>query len=147
MLARGAARLGLAAAGASLIAISCASGDSGPSAAEPAPCLTPTPVDDDRLPDSLPLAQWGEVTEVAERGGFLGAKTISPTQIVELYPEVVRTLTEGGYVLLGGDNEGFEAEITFDDPKGRLTTFTMQEGPCEEVIVRVLVQLESRGAG
>lgn len=72
---------------------------------------------------------------------------ISETQIVELYPEIVRTLTGSGYTLLGGENEGFEAEMTFSNPKERLTTLTLREGPCDEVIVRALVKIEEDRGG
>lgn len=123
-----------------LLAAACGGGDAGQPNPTPTPCLSPTPATQ-RLGMKVPLERWGTITEVAERAGFVGAEAVGGTQIVELYPEVVRTLTERGFVLLGGDNEGFEAEMTFHDPKGRLTTFTMAEGPCDEVIVRVLIQL------
>lgn len=122
--------------------------DGGGAASSPSPCLTPVAAPEaTRLPQHLPLEEWGTVTEVISRGGFLGAEAISTTQIVELYPEIVRTLTQGGYELLGGDNEGFEAEMTFSNPKDRLTTLTLQQGPCDEVIVRVLIKVGEGGGG
>ena len=43
----------------------------------------------------------------------MGAEAISEIQIVELFPQMVRDLSDAGYVYLGGENEGFEAELAF----------------------------------
>ncbi|MFP5298427.1 MAG: hypothetical protein ACLGHL_05535 [Actinomycetota bacterium] len=80
------------------------------------------------------------MTRLEERAGFAGAEIIATTQIVELYPDIVRTLTERGYVLLGGDNEGFEAEISFTDPKENYVNLILREGCGEQVRIRVLIE-------
>ena len=82
---------------------------------------------------------------VEERGGFVGAEALSQTLIVELYPDIVRTLTENGYTLLGGDNEGFEAEISFIDRKEHNVNFTLRQTECEGE-VSVFVLIEDRGS-
>lgn len=80
------------------------------------------------------------MTRLEGRAEFVGAEVISTTQIVELYPDIVRTLTERGYVLLGGDNEGFEAEISFTDPRDNYVNLILREGCEEQVRIRVLIE-------
>lgn len=118
----------------------CGQGDK--TGATPDPCASTAPVAVPAdLPRSLPLEKWGTVVEFERRAGFVGAEAISHTLIVELYPDMVRTLTGNGYTLLGGDNEGFEAEITFTGPTREHVGVTMREGPCtDEVRIRVLIE-------
>lgn len=105
------------------------------------PCDPPTPVASSvRLPGRFPAGEWGAVTRLEERAEFVGAEIISTTQIVELYPDIVRTLTERGYVLLGGDNEGFEAEISFTDPRDNYVNLILREGCEDQVRIRVLIE-------
>lgn len=132
----------LVAAWCALAAAACA----GPSDPESRsrPCPTPVAVPDTSLlPKQVPLEEWGVVTELSRRAGFLGAEAVTETEIVVLYPEIVRTMTDNGYVQLGGDNEGFEAELTFADRSQRLTTFTLREGRCDLVILRTLIQMKA----
>lgn len=110
-----------------------------------APCPAPTPATGSiRLPGGFPAGKWGTVTQLEERAGFTGAEVISTTQIVELYPDIVRTLTERGYVLLGGDNEGFEAEISFTDPKDNYVNLILRQGCDDQVKIRILIEKEAR---
>ncbi len=106
------------------------------------PCPSPTAVRAE-LPGDLPLDEWATIVTVEQRAGFVGAEAVTTdTLIVELYPEIVRTLTEDGYTLLGGDNEGFEAEISFNDPRGNYLNFILRQGSCkDEVRVRVLIEM------
>jgi hypothetical protein len=92
--------------------------------------------------ESLGLQRWGTVTEEERRAGFIGAEATSELKIVELYPDIVRRLSEDGYTLLGGDNEGFEAEISFKDRKDRHISFSLRQHACdaERVVMQVLVQ-------
>lgn len=79
--------------------------------------------------------------KVEERAGFVGAEAVTDTLIVELYPEIVRTLTGRGFTLLGGDNEGFEAEISFEGDKQGYVNIILRQGSCEgEVRIRVLIE-------
>ena len=85
--------------------------------------------------------------------GFVGAQAISELQIVELYPQMVRDLGEAGYVYLGGENEGFEAELAFSSPKETFVSFALRETDCDEhILIRVLIEKgsskgESKGKG
>lgn len=90
----------------------------------------------------LRLDRWGTVVKEERRAGFIGAEVLSEKKIVELYPDIVRSLSAGGYTLLGGDNEGFEAEISFTDPKKRHVSFSLRQHSCSAqlVVMRVLVQ-------
>lgn len=116
-------------------------GSSNDAASTSSPCPSPTEVSAD-LPGRVPLEEWGTIVKVEERAGFVGAEAVTDTLIVELYPEIVRTLTEDGYTLLGGDNEGFEAEISFNDPRGNYLNFLLRQGNCkDEVRVRVLIEM------
>ena len=92
--------------------------------------------------ERLGLERWGTVTEEERRAGFIGAEAISEREIVDLYPEIVEVLEDEGYVFLGGDNEGFEAEISFKDHKARHISFALRQHPCssERVVLQVLVQ-------
>src|SRR5688500_18201873 len=49
----------------------------------------------------LALERWGTLTEEERRAGFIGAEAISESEIVDLYPDIVETLEDDGYVFLG----------------------------------------------
>jgi hypothetical protein len=103
--------------------------------------VDPTPATDTKKLGDLPLDLWGTVTLVETRRGFVGAEAISETQIVELYPQMVRDLNGAGYVYLGGENEGFEAELAFSTPKETFVSFALRETKCKEQIrIRALVE-------
>lgn len=92
--------------------------------------------------EALRLDRWGSVIEEERRGGFIGAEAITERSIPELYPEIVDALSTEGYTFLGGDNEGFEAEISFKDRKDRHISFALRQHPCSpnRVVMQVLVQ-------
>ena len=120
-----------------------ACGGAGPEepAATPCPDVVAIKVSTPVL-EALGLERWSTVTEEERRAGFIGAEAISEEKIVDLYPDIVRTLEEDGYVFLGGDNEGFEAEISFKDEKSRHISFALRQHPCdqERIVLQVLVQ-------
>jgi hypothetical protein len=122
-------------------------GDAGPTQAEA--CAAPTPASDTSAIGKLPLDLWGTITLVQTKRGFVGAQAISEIQIVELYPQIVRDLGEAGYVSLGGENEGFEAELAFSAPNETFVSFALRETGCEEqILIRVLIEKgPSKGKG
>jgi hypothetical protein len=130
---------------ATAIALSaCGSEEAGDAAA----CPTPAAVDTTALPEDLPLQRWGTVVRVQERAGFVGAEILSRMEIVALYTDIVDTLTGNGYTLLGGDNEGFEAEISFLGSADELVNLVIRRGRCAgEVRVRVLLESVEGGRG
>lgn len=126
-----------------LLALGACGGDDGggKSQADPKVCSTDNPVaesDLEGLPEGLPLQEWGTIIKIQNRKGFVAAQAISDTDIVELYPEITRAISDGGYNQISGENEGFEAEVFFQ--KGSDTgTFLLRKGPCEgQVTVRMI---------
>ena len=114
-------------------------GDANPAGSEA--CVAPTPASDTSAIGKLPLDLWGTVMLVQTKRGFVGAQAISEMQIVELYPQIVRDLGEAGYVSLGGENEGFEAELAFSAPNGTFVSFALRETDCDEqILIRVLIE-------
>ncbi|MGI8773938.1 MAG: hypothetical protein ACR2KQ_02805 [Actinomycetota bacterium] len=91
------------------------------------------------------LESFGVVTKVEERAGFTGAEVITEESVIELYPRIVRELGERGYTFVGGDNEGFEAEMAFLDRRSRNVSFSIRQGCGEQILVRVLVQGAKNG--
>lgn len=123
----------------STVVASCGGGASN-SPRETADCSPPeaiTQVPTEIAP--LGLDRWGVVTKADSRAGFLGAEALSEEEVVEIYPDMVRRLS-GPYTFLGGENEGFEAELSFADRKGRVASFTLTEVPCDRVLIRVLFE-------
>ena len=103
--------------------------------------MTNAPASDDELellPDSIPLTEWGTVTKVDKQKGYVGARAIAETTIVELYPQLSKHIRVNGFETISGENEGFEAEIFF--AKGPNTgTFLLREGPCKgQVTIKLL---------
>lgn len=92
------------------------------------------------MPKGLKLESFGVITKVEERAGFTGAEVITEESVIELYPRIVRELSERGYTFVGGDNEGFEAEMAFLDRRARNVSFSIRRGCGEQVVMRVLVQ-------
>ena len=119
----------------------CGGSDAGRADLVPCPEVTAIKVSAPPL-ERLALDRWGTVTEEERRAGFIGAEAISDRDIVDLYPDIVSSLENDGYVFLGGDNEGFEAEISFKDEKARHISFALRQHPCsrERVVLQVLVQ-------
>ena len=104
-------------------------------------CVAPTPAADTSQLGDLPLSLWGTVTLVETRKGFVGAQAISEIQIVELFPQMVRDLGDAGYSYLGGENEGFEAELAFTTPSKDFVSFALRETDCDDqILIRTLVE-------
>ncbi|MBA2724862.1 MAG: hypothetical protein H0U53_02635 [Actinobacteria bacterium] len=89
--------------------------------------------------EALALERWGTITKSEARAGFLGAVAVSEQQVVEIYPDMVRRLG-ASYTFLGGDNEGFEAELSFADSEDRVVSFTLTEVACDKVLIRALFE-------
>lgn len=119
-----------------------ACGGSGASA--PRVCPLPEQVEDlSLLPRDIPLDEWGVVDQIEVEGGFLGARAVTETSIVELYPVLARATVEAGYVILSGDNEGFEAEIFFEGDGATTGTYRLREGPCQDqVTIKLLYEAQ-----
>lgn len=117
----------------------CSGGSEG--AGQPAPDCTPTVGATKIAPDieALGLERWGTITKSEARAGFLGAAAVSEQEVVEIYPDMVRRLGTT-YTFLGGENEGFEAELSFADHEDRVVSFTLTEVACDRVLIRVLIE-------
>ena len=99
--------------------------------------------DTSNLPKNLPMEAWGTVDQAEVEDGFLSARAVTETSIIELYPVMARAVSEGGYTILAGDNEGFEAEIFFNRGEGTTGTFRLRQGPCAgQVTIRLLYEAE-----
>jgi hypothetical protein len=116
-------------------------GDGQPSAA-PTPCASPTPVaDTSKIPSDIPVADWGTVTKIEKKKKFLVVQAVSDQSVVELHPQIARSLLDSGYEIVGADNEGFESEIFFAPGKGTSGLFRLREGPCKnQVTVTLLIE-------
>ena len=130
---------GLSAACVAVALVACG-GDGDGKSSDPQACST-EPVPSGELPEmpkNLSLEKYGTIVQASTRAGYVGAKAISETTVVELYPQLNRDILDGGYEIISGENEGFEAEVFFR--KGRNTgTFLVREGPCKgQVTVRLL---------
>lgn len=108
--------------------------------AESRRCDLPKPVEDlSLLPRDVPLDEWAVVDQIEVRSGFLAARGVTETKIVELYPVIARAIVDEDYTILSGDNEGFEAEIFFKRGRGTTGNYFLREGPCEgQVTIRLL---------
>ena len=91
------------------------------------------------LPRDLPMDALTEVVAASVRKGFLTARGVTETSIVELYPQLSRALLDEGYDIVNGDNEGFEAEIFFRRGRGTTGTYLLREGPCEGQVTLTLL--------
>ena len=108
--------------------------------AEPTPCATPTPVTDlAQLPDEMPFEEWGTVTYLRTKQGFVVVRFVSETTVVELHPKIARAVLDAGYEIVGADNEGFESEIFFQPRGTRTGYFQLREGPCEGQVTTSMI--------
>jgi hypothetical protein len=122
---------------ATLILVACGGGGGGDEAADcPEPVEAPAS-EIAKLPDDLPLEMWGTVTKVSEKGGYIGGVAISETQIVELYPELNRYLIDHKFLIVSGENEGFEAEVFFQRDKAP-GSFLLRKGCGKQIKVKLL---------
>jgi len=65
------------------------------------------------LPDGIALEEYGTVVRARKSNGFVGAQAVADAGVDKLYTPLLNLLKEGGYEIVGEDNEGFEAEIFF----------------------------------
>ena len=104
------------------------------------PCVTPTPVDDlSDLPKDFPFEEWGTVTYLRSKKGFEVVRFVAETTVVELHPEISRSLNDAGYQIVGADNEGFESEIFFTPGRARTGYFQLREGPCKGQVTTSMI--------
>lgn len=130
-----------------LVLSACGGGGDGASSA-PSPCPLPeADGDESLLPRELNLGQYGVVEETTVTKGFLSARIVSETKIVELYPPIAADLLEHDFQILSGDNEGFEAEIFFDRGKDESGNLYMREGPCAGQVTMTLTYGAPRYGG
>jgi hypothetical protein len=114
----------------------------GQPAAMPTPCTSPEPVSDtSSIPSDIPVSDWGTVTKIKKEKKFLVIQAVSDQSVVELHPQIARSLLDSGYEIVGADNEGFESEIFFAPGKGTSGLFRLREGPCkDQVTVTLLIE-------
>ena len=125
----------------------CGDGGTG-GAAGPTPCPLPEARGNERLlPRDLQLDGYGVLAETRVSKGFVSARIVSETEIVELYPPIARSLLDNGYQILSGDNEGFEAEIFFTRGKDANGNIYMREGPCTGQVTMTLTYGSAGGGG
>ena len=131
-----------------LMLMSCGGGE-GEGSAGPTPCPLPAAGGNERLlPKGLELTKYGVLAEADVSRGFVTARVVSETQIVELYPPIARSLVASGFKILSGDNEGFEAEIFFKRGPDETGNLYMREGPCTgQVTLRLSVGRPRGGKG
>jgi hypothetical protein len=123
-----------------LLVISLLGGCTSGEAPGPQACALPSPLKGlSLLPEDIPLDQWGRVDRIEVENGFLAARAVTESRIVELYPVIARATSEAGYTILSGDNEGFEAEIFFDRGKGTTGTYRLRQGPCRDQVTIYLL--------
>ena len=73
-----------------LLLAGCGGGD-GETSAGPTPCPLPAAGGNERLlPEGLDLTEYGVLAEAESNRGFVTARVVSETQIVELYPPIAR---------------------------------------------------------
>lgn len=111
------------------VVVACASSDDGTLAGgcgerpEPASDLSV-------LPEGISLDEYGTVVRARAKNGFVGAHAVAQGNVDKLYTPLLRLLKDGGYDIVGEDNEGFEAEIFFmrNSDTGSLI---LRQGECE----------------
>ena len=133
---------------AAVLMVACGGSDGGPSAG-PTPCPLPAEGGDARLlPKELRLTEYGVLAETKVNEGFLSARIVSETKIVELYPPIARSLVANGFEILSGDNEGFEAEIFFKRTKIETGSIYMRESAtCTDQVTLTLTIGLARSKG
>jgi hypothetical protein len=85
------------------------------------------------------VSDWGTVTKIKKEKKFLVVQAISEQSVVELHPQIARSLLDSGYEIVGADNEGFESEIFFAPGSGTSGLFRLREGPCKDLVTVTLL--------
>ena len=114
---------------ASLLALVACSSDDGGLAQG---CESPEAVADlSALPEGIALDEYGTVIRARTRNGFVGAQAVADEKVGQLYTPLLNLLKDGGYEIVGEDNEGFEAEIFFT--RNRNTgSLILRQGDCAD---------------
>jgi len=82
------------------------------------------------LPQGISLDEYGTVVRARERNGFVGARAVAEGEVDKLYTPLLELLQDGGYEIVGEDNEGFEAEIYFTRA-ANTGSLILRQGECE----------------
>jgi len=107
------------------------------------PCPEPAPTSGSAaFLKEFPLEDWGVLTGFESKGKAATATVVSEESVVELHPQIARTVIDSKYKIVGADNEGFESEIYFSFRGAFAGAFRLREGPCEgQVTVRLVFAL------
>jgi hypothetical protein len=93
-------------------------------------CELPKPAADlSVLPQGIALEEYGTVVRARKRNGFVGAQAVADAAVDKLYTPLLDLLKEGGYEIVGEDNEGFEAEIFFTR-RANSGSLILRQGDC-----------------
>ncbi|MGH2698048.1 MAG: hypothetical protein ACRDJL_02450 [Actinomycetota bacterium] len=82
------------------------------------------------LPEGISLDDYGTVVRARKSNGFVGARAVAEDEVDELYTPLLNLLKDGGYEIVGEDNEGFEAEIFFTRDRNT-GSLILRRGECE----------------
>jgi hypothetical protein len=122
--------------------VACGGGDGGSAASTPCPDPSPTSGSAAFLRE-FPLEDWGVLTGFESKGKASTATVVADESVVELHPQIARTVIDSKYKIVGADNEGFESEIYFAFRGTFAGAFRLREGPCEgQVTVRLVYALK-----
>jgi len=81
------------------------------------------------LPDGIALDEYGTVVRARKKNGFVGAQAVADAGVDKLYTPLLNLLKDGGYEIVGEDNEGFEAEIFFTR-QANSGSLILRQGEC-----------------
>ncbi len=93
-------------------------------------CEPPEAVSDlSALPEGIALEDYGTVVRARTKNGFVGAQAVADAKVDKLYTPLLNLLKDGGYEIVGEDNEGFEAEIFFTRERNT-GSLILRQGDC-----------------
>lgn len=93
-------------------------------------CESPEAVSDlSALPEGIALDEYGTVVRARTKNGFVGAQAVADGKVDKLYTPLLNLLKDGGYEIVGEDNEGFEAEIFFTRERNT-GSLILRQGEC-----------------
>ena len=81
------------------------------------------------LPEGIALEEYGTVVRARVKNGFVGAQAVADAGVDKLYTPLLNLLKDGGYEVVGEDNEGFEAEIFFTR-QANSGSLILRQGEC-----------------
>lgn len=81
------------------------------------------------LPEGIALEDFGTVIRARMKNGFVGAQAVADAGVDKLYTPLLNLLKDGGYEIVGEDNEGFEAEIFFTR-QANSGSLILRQGEC-----------------